>query len=496
MDTNDSLLYTAAQMRRIDACALAATGLQGLDLMRRAAAAAFAVLERHWPRAQQIVVCCGVGKNGGDGYLLARLARQAGRDVSVIALAPPRDADAQAAAETWRAAGGVVQAFSGVLPAADLYVDALFGIGLDRALDGVAAQLVEALNAAAAPILALDLPSGLGADTGARLGHCVEATATVSFIGWKRGQHSGAGLDACGECELAPLDLPASIFAEESAGARLLQWPQLLQLLPRRPRDVHKGRFGHVLAIGGDLGMGGAIRLAGEAALRCGAGVVSIATQAEHVGALLAARPELMVRATGGQQELDPLLERADVIALGPGLGARSWGHALWHRALTSDKPAVLDADALNLLARQPRRFSAATVLTPHPAEAARLLGSDTASIQANRYAAVQAIAERYHATVVLKGAGSLIAAADGAVPVAVCPWGNPAMATAGMGDVLTGAIAALLAQGLDGWDAARLGVAAHARAGDLAAAGGARGLLAGDMFQPLRQVLGGAGHG
>lgn len=496
MDTPGTLLYTAAQMRRIDAGALAATGLHGFDLMHRAATAAFAVLQRRWPRAQRIVVCCGVGKNGGDGYLLAHLAHQAGRDVRVIALATPRDADAEVAAETWRSAAGPAQIFCGMLPAADLYVDALFGIGLDRALDGAAAQLVDALNASGVPVLALDLPSGLCADTGARLGQCVEATATISFIGWKRGQHSGAGLDACGDCELATLDLPDSIFEEESAGASLLQWPQLLQALPPRPRDVHKGRFGHVLGIGGDLGMGGAIRLAGEAALRCGAGLVSIATQSEHVSALLAARPELMVRAVGGQQELDALLPRADVLALGPGLGARSWGHALWHRALASEKPAVLDADALNLLARQPRRFAATTVLTPHPAEAARLLGSDTASIQANRYAAVLAIADRYNATVVLKGAGSLVAAAAGTRPVAVCPWGNPAMATAGMGDVLTGAIAALLAQGLDGWDAARLGVAAHARAGDLAAAGGARGLLAGDMFQPLRQVLAGAGHG
>jgi ADP-dependent NAD(P)H-hydrate dehydratase / NAD(P)H-hydrate epimerase len=486
------LLYTAAQMRRIDA--VATLGVESRELMQRAAAAAFATLCRRWPQARRIVVCCGSGKNGGDGYLLARLARQAGRECGVIALEEARDADTQAAATAWRSGGGMV--YSGhaqaALPEADVYVDALFGIGLNRPLHGAAAQLVDALNASGTPVLALDIPSGLSADSGACLGSCVRAAATVSFIAWKRGQHTGAGLDVCGELELAGLDLPASIFDEEHAGASLLQWPEVLGRLPRRGRDVHKGQFGHVLAIGGDHGMGGAIRLAAEAALRCGAGLVSVATQAEHTGPLLAARPEIMALHVPGQQELDAPLARASVVALGPGLGQRSWGHSLWHRALASGKPAVLDADALNLLARHPRRFQAPAVLTPHPAEAARLLGTDTASVQANRYAAALALAERYHAVAVLKGAGSLVATPERLV--AVCPWGNAGMASGGMGDVLTGVIAALLAQGLSAWDAACLGVAAHARAGDLAARDGA-GLLASDLFPPLRRVLAGQAH-
>jgi ADP-dependent NAD(P)H-hydrate dehydratase / NAD(P)H-hydrate epimerase len=484
-------LYTRSQMRRIDGAAGAMLGLDGPALMQRAAQAAFEVLCRRWPQALRIAVCCGTGKNGGDGYLLAKLARQAGRDVSVIALAPPQEADALAAAEAWRSAGGFIHPFAGEhsLPPADVYVDALFGIGLNRPLQGTAVQLVEALNASGVPVLALDIPSGLSADTGAMLGACVQAAATVSFIGWKRGQHTGAGLDACGDCELASLDLPATIFDDEPAGAFLLDWDEVRRVLPSRTRNVHKGLFGHVLAVGGDHGMGGAIRLAGEAALRSGAGLVSVATQPDHLAPLLAARPELMITAVAGAQELDGLLEKAGTIALGPGLGQRSWGHALWHRALASGKPAVLDADALNLLARHPRRLVAPAVLTPHPAEAARLLASDTASVQANRYAAAQAIAERYNAVVVLKGAGTLIAALGHGV--AVCPWGNPAMASGGMGDVLTGIAAALLAQGLDAWDAACLAVAAHARAGDIAARDGA-GLLASDLFVPLRRVLGG----
>lgn len=482
-------------MRRVDAAAGATLGLSGAALMQRAAEAAFDALCRRWPSALRITVCCGSGKNGGDGYLLARIARQAGRDVSVIALTAPQDPDAQAAADAWRASGGFLHPFAGAasLPAADVYVDALYGIGLNRPLQGAAVALVEALNTSGVPILALDIPSGLSADTGAALGTCVRAAATVSFIAWKRGQHTGAGTDSCGELELASLQLPPAVFDEEPAGAALLDWETLRARLPARRRDVHKGLYGHVLAIGGDRGYGGAIRLAGEAALRSGAGLVSVATQEEHLAPLLAARPELMVAATSGPQELDALLGKVTTLALGPGLGQRSWGHALWHRALASAKPAVLDADALNLLARHPRRFATPTVLTPHPAEAARLLASDSASVQANRYAAALAIAERYNAVVVLKGAGSLIAAPGRAV--AVCPWGNPGMASGGMGDVLTGVVAALLAQGLEAWDAACLGVAAHARAGDLAAADGA-GLLAADLFAPLRRVLGGRAHG
>lgn len=483
-------LYTSAQMRRIDGAAGATLGLDGPALMRRAADAGFEALCRRWPQALRITVFCGTGKNGGDGYLLARRARQAGRDVSIIALAAPRDADAQAAAEAWRSSGGYIHPFVDAhsLPLADVHVDALFGIGLNRPLQGAAVQLVDALNASDVPVLALDVPSGLSADTGAALGTCVHAAATVSFIGWKRGQHTGAGLDACGDCELATLDLPATIFDDERAGACVIDWNRARGRLRPRSRNVHKGLFGHVLAVGGDHGMGGAIRLAGEAALRCGAGLVSIATQPEHLAPLLAARPELMVAAVSGPQELDGALDKATTIALGPGLGQRSWGHALWHRALAVNKPCVLDADALNLLARHPRRFSAPTVLTPHPAEAARLLASDTASVQANRYAAAQAIAERYHAVVVLKGAGTLIAAPGSAI--AVCPWGNPAMASGGMGDVLTGVVAALLAQRLDAWDAACLGAAAHARAGDIAARDGA-GVIASDLFVALRRVLG-----
>jgi ADP-dependent NAD(P)H-hydrate dehydratase / NAD(P)H-hydrate epimerase len=280
------------------------------------------------------------------------------------------------------------------------------------------------------------------------------------------------------------------VFADARADAGLLEADAIAAALPSRAQDAHKGNFGHVLAIGGDLGFGGAIRLAGEAALRVGAGLVSVATRTEHVLALNAARPELMASGVGGPQELEALLQRASVIALGPGIGQRAWGHALWHTAIAARKPTVLDADGLNLLAREPVSLPANIVLTPHPGEAARLLGCDTQEIARDRFAAVRALARRHQAVAVLKGAGTLVATPLG--EVAVCPWGNPGMASGGMGDVLTGVVAGLLAQGLDAYRAACIGVALHARAGDIAARAGVCGLLASDLFGPLRRLRNG----
>jgi len=487
-DTADTALYTADQIRRIDRAAIERCGIAGYALMQRAAAAAFASLRRRWPDAQRLCLLVGAGNNGGDAALVGAAALQAGLSVEAVMPRPPRGEDAGRAHDAYIAAGGrLVSDAAAPLPEADLYVDGLFGTGLDRAPAGAEAGLIERVNAAAWPVLALDLPSGLSADTGRPLGAVVRAKATISFVGWKRGLFTAAGADCCGERELATLALPAAAYADIEPDARLLDASIADRLAPRAA-DVNKGSFGHVLAIGGDHGMGGAIRLAAEAALRCGAGRVSIATRAEQIGAINAARPELTAHGVDGMPALAPLLDRAEVIALGPGLGQGAWSHALWDRALAAARPAVIDADALNLLARLPAAVPDGSVLTPHPGEAARLLGCGVAEVQADRYAAVRRLAGQHRAVVVLKGAGSLIAHPDGRV--AVCPWGNPGMATAGMGDVLTGVIAALLAQRLDAWDAARFGVALHARAGDLAAGAQPRGLLAADLFDPLRALV------
>jgi hydroxyethylthiazole kinase-like uncharacterized protein yjeF len=483
-------LYTADQVRRIDHAAIHDCGTAGFELMQRAADAVFAALRRRWPDARRIAVLAGRGNNGGDALLVGRLALQHGLDVDAFAMTDEPSGDAARARNAFVESGGRVASFAAAnFSDVDIIVDGIFGTGLARAIEGDLAALIERVNQSGCPVLAIDIPSGLSADTGMRLGTAVRAHATVSLVAWKRGLFTGDAADCTGARELAPLDIPAAAYAKIPVDAVLLGGA-IARALPKRYGNVDKSHFGHVLAIGGDLGMGGAIRLAGEAALRCGAGLVSVATRGAHVSALLAGRPELMARAVDDAHLPDDVLARASVIAIGPGLGRADWGVSLWRAAMSTRLPLVVDADALNLLAFEPRTLPNA-VLTPHPGEAARLLGSDTATVQSDRFAAVRALAKRYAAVAVLKGAGSLVAAPDGRV--AVCPWGNAGMASGGMGDVLTGVIAALLAQGLPTWDAACAGVAMHARAGDRAAGDAPRGLVASDLFAPLRELANGS---
>lgn len=478
-------LYTVEQVRAIDRRAIDDLGVSGFELMNRAATAAFACLCRQWPHARRIVVFCGPGNNGGDGYLLANLAYGSGVSAEVVELSETVRGDAASARETWLRSGGITHRWhqDASLPHADVYVDALYGTGLNRAPEPAASSLIERINASGVPVLAIDVPSGLNADTGHCPGAAIRAQATVSFIAAKRGMYTGQAATRTGVLHLDTLRLPDILWQGMPADATLLD---AMHLGPRA-RDAHKGDAGHVLAIGGDHGTAGAIRLCGEAALRCGAGLVSIATRGENIPALNSARPELMPHGVHGPQELQPLLERATVMAVGPGLGQGAWGHALWLTALDSGKPLVLDADGLNLLAREQRRFTAPVVVTPHPGEAGRLLGKSTTDVQADRFTAARELAQRYGAVVVLKGSGSLIANPDGRIDV--CTWGNPGMASGGMGDLLTGIVAALMAQGCSAWDAARIGVGLHARAGDVAARKGERGLLASDLLDPLRAM-------
>ena len=485
-------LHTVGQLRDIERAAMAALDISGYELMRRAATAALNTLRRRWPDQQHICIHCGPGNNGGDGYLLGVLAREAGLRVELVALSVDAHADAGTARAAWLADGGTIQYWDeqAGLPQVGLHVDALYGIGLNRAPGAAAARLIELINDSGRPVLALDLPSWLNSDSGHCPGTAIRADVTLGFLADKRGLHTGRAADHVGVLELATLGVPDQVYAQVRPDAKLL----LGETLPPRRRYANKGDYGHVLVIGGEHGMAGAARLAGEAALRAGAGLVSIATRAEHVFALNAARPELMVRAVDGPQSLTPLLERASVLALGPGLGQAAWGHALWLTALDAEKPLVLDADGLNLLVAEPRVFSAPTVLTPHPGEAARLLGVATAEVERDRFAAARELSRRHAAVVVLKGAGSLIADPDGRLDV--CPWGNPGMASGGMGDLLTGIIAAFLAQGCSAWQAACLGVGLHARAGDHAARYGERGLLASDLLAPLRALVNGVDAG
>lgn len=474
-------LYPSAALREIESRARAVAGIDEDTLMRRAGQAAWRCVLAHWPDAMKIVVLAGPGNNGGDGWVLAKHAHESGRDVRVLheADGAPRTPLAQAMADEYRQAGGRVEVFDGEFPEAAIIVDALFGIGLARAPAGDALRMIEAANASDAPILALDVPSSVDADRGGAPGTAIKATRTLQFIASHAGLVTGAALDHVGALECATLDIPATCFDGIDPCAEMMQAPRL----PRRARDSHKGSHGHVLEIGGDHGMGGAILLCAEAALRSGAGKVSVATRAPHVAALLARRPEAMGHAVDDVQAIAPLLRQADALAIGPGLGQGDWGRALFDAAIASGLPCVIDADALNLLAQAPRTLPHA-VLTPHPGEAARLLGIDIAAVQADRFACVRELAARHACSVVLKGAGTIIAAPERRPRV--IGIGNPGMASGGMGDALTGIVAALLACGLPAFDAACNAAWLHARAGDLAAMRGEAGLLASDVIDQL----------
>jgi NAD(P)H-hydrate epimerase len=484
-------LYTAAQVRGFDRLAIERFGVPGLTLMERAGQAVFDLIRRRWPDARRLAVVTGTGNNGGDGFVVARLAREAGLGVLVLQLGDRArlQGDAAANALRWEELGGDWRRFEGIPAETDLIVDAILGTGLEREVTGGWAEAIVAVNAHPAPCLSIDIPSGLHSDSGAIMGAAVRASATVSFIGLKLGLFTADGPACSGEIVFDGLGMPAAVYASSVLTARRIDWSKQASLLAPRSRSAHKGHFGHVLVIGGNHGFGGAARLAAEAALRVGSGLVSLATRPRHAAAVLAARPEIMVHAVDGPQALLPLLRQATVIAIGPGLGQDDWARSLWAAAFDGRRPLVVDADALRLLATEPARRDD-WVLTPHPGEAATLLALCTAEVNAQRLDAVKELQGRYGGSVVLKGAGSLVAS-EGSAPPAVCSGGNPGMASGGMGDVLTGVIAGLLAQGLELRDAAECGVCLHAAAADAAAAkGGERGLLGSDVIARLRALV------
>ncbi len=480
-------LYSPSQVRELDRRAIQDHGVPGYTLMTRAGEFTYRAIRERWG-SRPLVVVCGAGNNAGDGYVIARLALEAGCPARVVYLVEPDNlkGDAARAVADYAEAGGQWEAFNGKLSGGEVAtVDALLGTGLDRPVSGRFADAVAAINAGSGPVLAVDVPSGLNADTGAVMGTAVRADVTATFVGMKCGLLTGKGPEFCGAVLYDSLGVPPEVFDGMEAKATRLTANDAIRALAPRPRDAHKGISGHVLIVGGGPGMPGAARLAGDAALRSGAGLVSVATRPEHVAAVAAGRPELMCRGVDDGPALAPLLERATVVAVGPGLGQTPWAKDLLKTVLASALPVVLDADALNLLAGSPTDRGN-WILTPHPGEAARLLGQDTASIQENRFGAVKELAARYAAVAVLKGAGSLVCDTYG--HISLCDAGNPGMAVAGMGDVLTGVIAGLLAQTHDPETSARVGVLLHAMAGDDASRIGERGMMASDLLPWIRR--------
>ncbi|WP_192559628.1 NAD(P)H-hydrate dehydratase [Pseudomonas allokribbensis] len=488
--TKDQLpdaLYCAAQVRALDARLIAA-GTPGFELMQRAAHATWRALVRQWPSANALTVLTGHGNNAGDGYLVAALARRAGWTVQVLAVGDPQrlQGDAALAHAEAVAEGVAIAAWTASSELRGILVDALLGTGLSGDVREPYASAIAAINASGLPVVAVDIPSGLCADTGHVLGSAVRADLTVTFIGLKLGLFTGDAADHVGDLLFNDLQAPAETYSDIAVAARRLNVGNLPHLPARLPA-AHKGRFGHVLLIGGDHGFGGAILLSTESALRSGAGMVSLATRPEHVPAALSRVPEAMALGTSSANQLMGLLEKVSVLVVGPGLGQASWGRALLSAAANAPLPQVWDADALNLLASGFVTLPKDCVITPHPGEAARLLGISTAEVQADRPAAALALSKKYTAVVVLKGTGSLIAHPDGRL--ALCHQGHPAMATAGLGDVLAGLVGALLAQGMNAFDATCLAVWLHANAGAQQGKFG-RGLAASDLIPVIRQLL------
>jgi ADP-dependent NAD(P)H-hydrate dehydratase / NAD(P)H-hydrate epimerase len=487
-----NVLYSAAQVRALDAHAIETLGVPGYTLMKRAGEASLRYMRSRWPTAYRVAIVCGSGNNGGDGYVLARFAQAAGLTVSVFATAP-REAlkgDARQAFDDFAASGGRAQEFSAArLGEEELVVDAVLGTGLRNAPRADLVPIIQGINSSGRPVFALDVPSGLDSDRGIAPGAAVRADCTVTFVGLKTGLFIGDGPEYAGTVYFDDLGVAAPASPAFAPRLERIVDAEVLQALPRRARGAHKGDFGRVLIVGSGFGMPGATRLAGEACLRVGAGLVTVAVAPENVAAIASGRPELICLPLGEPELLAEAIDRAEVIAIGPGLGRSAWAHRALDYVLASQKPLVVDADALNLIAeaaRCPPRDN--WILTPHPGEAARLINGHSDDIQRDRLAALSQLVERYGGTVVLKGAGTLVGA-PGRTP-GVCERGNPGMASAGMGDVLTGAIAGILAQCKDPWLSARVGVLVHAMAGDAVARTGERGLLASDVARELRTCV------
>lgn len=480
-------IYLAGEVREMDRRAIEEHQIPGYTLMYRAAECAFRTLRKRWPRARRVLVLCGAGNNAGDGYVVGRIARGEGLQVSVASLFDPAKltGDAQIAWQTYRDSGGETIEWSpDLLEEADVVVDAILGTGLTRPLSGRALEIVAQVNSSGKPVLAIDVPTGLNADTGRVMGGAIRATVTVTFVGLKLGLYTGAGPAHTGEIVFDGLGIPGGLANEVPHAGRRISEALIKKILPRRRKDAHKGDFGHVLVVGGGAGMPGAAALAGAAALRVGAGKVTVAAWPDNVAAIGGVRPELMCRGVREGGDIADLARQADVIALGPGLGQDDWAQALFDACLTAGRPLVIDADGLNLLAKTNAR-SEDWILTPHAGEAARLLKVSPQDVQDERCLSLAKILERYGGVAVLKGAGSLVGRV-GEVPW-VCDRGNPGMATAGMGDVLTGVIAGVLAQCANQFDAARVGTFVHSAAGDVVAREGQRGLIAGDVIEALR---------
>ena len=493
--------YSTKQVRENEAKAAQLAQVSLYQLMENAGHAVFSLIAQHSSvNKRKMLVFCGKGNNGGDGFVIARLALAAGYQVSVIMLAAPQtiQGDALTALNKYRQCQGhclIAQKTEDLIAycheyEADIIVDALLGTGFRGEISGVFQQAITWINSQKAPVFSVDVPSGLNADTGVGANVTVQANFTVTFIALKQGLLTGQSANFLGQLFFAGLGVETYFNQVVASHVKVVSTHQNLSL-PPRSANSHKGNIGLVLTIGGGQGMPGAIRLCSEAALRCGAALVSVCCAELNQTMVLNGRPELMLAANNAEQLKSlPVLHKAKVITIGTGLGRSQWAEQLFKlitQSTASQQIRVFDADSLYFLAKN-RHQSDNHVLTPHPGEAATLLHCSIADIEADRFVAVKEIALRYGGICVLKGAGTLIS--DGKT-VWINTTGNAGMASGGMGDVLSGVIAACVLQANSIIEAVLLAVFIHGQAADIIAQKyGQRGILASDLFTPLQTLI------
>lgn len=476
-------LYTRQQVYQLDQLAIQQDGQPGLQLMQKAADAVWRAIQKRWPEVNHIVVLAGSGNNGGDAFALAILAKNNGVTVEILTLGDltHQSPESEFYRQQWLQTGGQVEPWAGACPDCDLIVDGLLGIGLNKSLSSEWQAMVRQINAQKAPKVCIDIPSGLNANTGNAMPCAIQANLTVSFIGRKVGCFVADGPDYCAELEFDDLGLSSSAMRQVDAVVQVLDETGI-RLPAVRKNNSHKNQYGHVVVVGGNRGMSGAARLAGMAALRAGAGLVSLCVHPQNIPVSTSA--ELMV---SDWNDLAALLERASVIVVGPGLGRCEQAAKVLQQLASIDKPMLIDADALDAKFISSLATKSA-VLTPHPGEAARLLNKMTVGIQQDRIEALQQMMKKWQAVSVLKGAGTLVGQRD--VPITLCSHGHSGMATAGMGDVLSGLIGAYLAQGLEPLQAAQIGVLVHALAAEeYALTFDANSLIASDVIDRIAVV-------
>jgi len=496
------IAYSAHQVQSNESVIAKKMGIEMYQLMQRAGESVFSLLWDRYSFANKILILTGKGNNGGDGYIIAKLAVENDLSVKVFSICDPSElkGDAFKAYKDFVTVGGKIEEKLDFADC-DLIVDALLGTGFSGELSDVIKSVSQQVNQAGKPVISIDVPSGIDATTGATSKYAIYADNTVSFIGLKQGLLTGKAKDYVGELYFSGLGVDEEFAKAIPSVVNHLSEQYLLNKKITRKKSTYKNQQGHVLLIGGDKGMGGAIRLAGEACLRSGAGLVSIATHSDNVVSVLQGCYELMVHGVQDEIQLNSLIEKASVIVIGPGMGQSSWSNMLFKAICCyQDKIKVIDADALNLLAKSELELQNC-VLTPHAGEAARLLQCTNHDIESNRFAAVNKIVKQYQATVVLKGPGTLICQDK---KININRSGSPSMASAGMGDVLSGIIGSLIAQKTNDFNADKLvqkkqtifdmtclSVFIHGKAAQYAEKDGVNGLLASDLFPYIRRLVG-----